>query len=101
MIDWTTTPSDVALIERIVRRWEDMHNAHPDPRQFDRSGATMDLVACHNNGCRLDLDRLLDADDGSFAHDVYGINRHLNRTTGELGDFFVPRFASSDKGCLA
>jgi hypothetical protein len=53
----------------------------------------MDLNATHCNGCRLDLDRLLAAEDFDFTHDVYGIRRHLNRNTGKLEGFFVPRLA--------
>jgi hypothetical protein len=52
----------------------------------------MDLVACHANGCPLDFPRLLNADDFNFAHDVFGIERHLNRCTGKLGNCFLPRF---------
>lgn len=96
MIDWTITPEDMSLVGRIVRRWEDMHMRGPEVRPFDRSGATMDLIACHNHGCKLDLQALVDADDFDFSHDVYGINRHLNRKTGELTDCFLPRFAARE-----
>jgi hypothetical protein len=53
----------------------------------------MDLAACHCNGCPLQLTELLDADDFNFSHDIFGIRRHLNRTTGKLDDRFLPRFA--------
>lgn len=53
----------------------------------------MDLTAAHANGCPLRLRDLLDADDFNFAHDLYGIDRHLDRTTGKLTDMFRPRFA--------
>ena len=53
----------------------------------------MDLTAAHANGMRLDLQKLLDADDGTLAHDVFGINANINRETGKLDGFFVPRYA--------
>lgn len=53
----------------------------------------MDFTATHANGCPLDLKRLLAADDFNFAHDAFGIARHLNRETGQLENHFLPRFA--------
>lgn len=55
--------------------------------------ADMDITACHVNDHPLRLGELLGADDFNFAHDVFGIRRHLNRETGKLEDCFVPRFA--------
>jgi hypothetical protein len=62
----------------------------------DRMTITMDVIATHANGCPLDLDRLLHADDSNFIHDVFGIRRHINRTNGQLEDCFLPRFALSE-----
>lgn len=56
--------------------------------------ADMDVTACHVNGCPLKLDALLAADEFNFAHDVFGIRRHIDRTTGELQNCFVPRYAA-------
>ncbi len=39
----------------------------------------------------LDLRKLLDAPEPHFAHDVFGIRRYLDRTTGKLRGFFNPR----------
>jgi len=55
----------------------------------------MDLTACHLNGCPLQLDDLLGAEDSDFAHDVFGIVCNLNRKTGRLENCFVPRYAQS------
>jgi hypothetical protein len=49
--------------------------------------------AWENTG--LDLDGLLAATDADFAHDLFGIIRHMNRHTGKLGHCFVPRYARS------
>jgi len=56
----------------------------------------MDLSATHANGCPLKLRELLDAERGTFAHDVGGIIKHINRETGQLEDCFVPRLARSN-----
>ncbi|NHO33307.1 hypothetical protein GOB85_12520 [Acetobacter sp. LMG 1636] len=53
----------------------------------------MDLIATHSNGCPLDLERLYEADDFNLLHDVIGIRRHLDRSTGKLTDHFLPRFS--------
>jgi hypothetical protein len=60
---------------------------------YDVQTAAMDITACHLNGCPLRLRDLLNADDFNFAHDLFGINRHLNHETGKLEHCFRPRFA--------
>lgn len=52
----------------------------------------LDLSAAHQT-IGLCLDELLAADDGNFGHDVFGIQRHMNRDTGKLENGFMPRFA--------
>jgi len=61
---------------------------------YTRLTMEMDLKACHANGCPLDFERLLNADDFNFTHDVCGIAAHMDRETGKLRDMFLPRFAS-------
>ena len=53
----------------------------------------MDVTAAHVNACKPDLERLIAADDFNFAHDVFGIMRHIDRDTGNLRDCFRPRCA--------
>ena len=57
----------------------------------------MDITACHINGGRLDIKKLLEADDFNFVHDVVGIERHMNRRTGKLDGSFLPRCSASEK----
>lgn len=52
----------------------------------------MDLSAAHLD-CGLKLDELLRAPEFDFAHDYFGIRKHINRKTGKLEGFFVPRYA--------
>jgi len=52
----------------------------------------MDLTAVHKH-TPLDLEGLARASDQNLAHDVFGIRHHINRDTGELQDYFMPRYA--------
>lgn len=65
--------------------------ARMDP-SLDRTAVSMDVITVHNV-VGLKLDDMLSADDLNFAHDVFGIRRHLDRETGQLKDHFLPRFA--------
>lgn len=56
--------------------------------------ATMDLTACHANGMKLNLEKLLNAPEEDFCHDVFGIRRYIDRFTGKIDGCFVPRCAS-------
>ncbi len=84
------------LVERIALRALGLRvRANPNlPARHRRSKQDymMDIAAA-NNSCALQLERLAEADDFNFAHDVFGIERHLNRETGELENYFLPRFA--------
>lgn len=77
-------------IRAIARRARDLYLEH----EVDRSALDidMDLTATHCNGNPLRLDDLLKADAFNLLHDVSGISHHLNRDTGKLEGFFVPRF---------
>ena len=61
--------------------------------KYEFMDADMDITACHVNGNPLRLDELLAADEFNFAHDVFGIRRHIDRETGKLGNCFSPRFS--------
>jgi hypothetical protein len=75
------------IVKRAGKLWEKLGG---DP--IDGLSLDMDLAAVHAK-VPLRLDELLGADDFNFAHDIGGIMRHMDRTTGELADFFLPRFA--------
>ncbi|MFA6167824.1 MAG: hypothetical protein WC700_14480 [Gemmatimonadaceae bacterium] len=90
-VSFEVTPQEHVAIERIAERARDL--AVRVGAIYPLVDALMDVTACHANGMPLDLDGLLAADDADFAHDVFGINRHIDRATGQLGDCFVPRYA--------
>lgn len=99
----TATPSHVTpasfklakwerpILNQVISRAERLGLITKD---YPRMTLDMDLCAAHgNNGNRrLDLERLLVADDFNFMHDITGIARHMDRTSGKLGGHFVPRF---------
>lgn len=85
-LPWTATES--VLVDRIVERAVFLVPA------LTTGSVLMDIQATIMGGCRMRLDDWLAADDYNFAHDIVGINRHLNRRTFQLEDCFVPRFAA-------
>ncbi len=90
-----------ALLDKIVERASTCF-AVDDSQSLD-----MDLTACHKYDIALDLEGLLSAPDSDFAHDVFGISRHIDRNSGRLEGFFVPRYskpeapAPAEKTCYA
>lgn len=82
-----TDRATIDTIAQIARRAQKMGLAR---KHLD---CMMDIETVHES-IGLKLEELLDADDGNFAHDIGGINRHLNRTTGKLEDCFDPRYSA-------
>ncbi len=82
------SPEDARLIRLIAARA--VETSDPD---FKRSRllVEMDLTATHLNGCPLRLRELLGEGPGNFWHDINGIERHLDRSTGQLTAHFSPR----------
>ena len=60
---------------------------------FDRMSLIMDIQAAHEQ-FKLKLDKLLEADDYNFSHDIVGIQQNINRKTKEIENCFLPRYAS-------
>ena len=93
-MNWKTSRYEVELIEKVVARAEALAKKHGVP--FNRMNAHMDVTACHCNGSELKLAEMADpgkVQDSDFAHDFFGIQRHIDRSTGKLQDCFVPRCA--------
>ena len=94
-IKFDTTQEESHVVMAIARRAVLM--AAKARIDYDFQSACMDITAAHSNGCPLKLGELLVADDFNFSHDVFGIRRHIDRTTGELGGCFVPRLAAPER----
>lgn len=92
ILSWKTTKTDAQKILKLAQRASKM--AGPLSVKYPIMEADMDLTACHLNGCELNLDGLIAADDFNFSHDLFGIRRHINRSTGKLEGCFLPRFAA-------
>jgi hypothetical protein len=67
------------------------------PRAVDILGGfeslQMDLCAADgvNGNPPIDWPKLFAASDATLIHDVAGIARHMNRRTGKVSGFFLPR----------
>lgn len=88
MIKWDVSKKELQLIRKIAERAFNLQR--PDSKR-DIVDWQMDITACHANGNPLDLEKLLGADDFNFAHDAFGIAGHINRSTGQLENCFLPR----------
>ena len=88
MITWAGSKTEYKLAANIANRAiEDYGDS------FDYTQLEMDLMACHLNGCPLDLLELLKASPLDFAHDIAGISRNIDRDSGKLTNSFHPRYA--------
>lgn len=94
MIKFTTTKQETKLISIIARRA--VERAAELGVDYNFRDADMDITACHCNGCPLDLEKLLSAGDADFEHDVFGIRRFIDRSTGKLSHAFNPRCSLSN-----
>lgn len=93
--DKKVSRADMNLISLIAKRAANIigKDASNKGKPYDTISAEMDLIATHKNGCPLDLEGLLTAADHDFGHDVFGINRYLDRGTGKITQSFLPRYA--------
>ena len=99
-IKWDqVTEETVRYTSKILSRAETLGL---DPVEKDRPGLIMDLEAA-SLVVDIDYEKLLNASDVEFAHDVLGIYQHFNRDTGVLDEGFAPRFARepSDRQAMA
>ncbi len=77
------TKKDRAIVRKIAKRAAKLLGMEEINVQMDLEYMKQDL----------DLQRLLDADDFNFSHDILGINKCLDHDTGKLKNCFLPRFA--------
>ena len=65
-------------------------------RSRDLAQIILDITAAHAV-CPLDLQALAEARDLDLAHDVFGIEQHLDRTGLVLRNGFTPRHALANR----
>lgn len=87
---WDVEKNITEKIQKIVEKAQDFRPC------LDRLTMIMDLTACHANGCELDLDAMLEADEAELLHDIFGINSNICHETGELLDDFLPRYKKQE-----
>ncbi len=85
------TKDEAKLIAKIAKRASLM--AQNLGIEYVHMDAFMDVEAVFSAGKLSRIAELADAGDGNFAHDVFGIRRHLNRTTKQLEGCFLPRYS--------
>jgi len=90
-VSFDTTTEESILISQIVNRAISDKNITTNGDTI--LGLNMDIAAVHCNGCRLNLKKFLESDNSDFYHDINGIRKYLNRHTGKLQHFFMPRCA--------
>lgn len=86
-VSFKVTKDERLLVLQAAKRAQRMMDLNAD----QTTDIAMDLCACHANGNPLDFEKLVRFDDFSFAHDIAGIARHINRDTGKLERNFLPR----------
>lgn len=92
--------ADLERINKIVQRYND-NRKRLGLEPADVTLTSLDLAACHLNGCPLDLVAMADpevVDDFTLSHDVSGIFSHVDRGTGKLVNGFLPRCAVAEAG---
>jgi hypothetical protein len=91
-VRFTATHEELKTIKEIARRAEEMSRGENEI--YSLKDWQMTIEACHCNGTPLRLNALLEADDETFGHDVFGIERYLDKDTGKLDPAkFCPRLA--------
>ena len=78
------------LIMKIAERADEMGLL-----MFNRMSLIMDIEAVHAE-VGLRLNDFLNADDENFAHDIVGIQKHIDRHKKKLTDLFLPRYAKGE-----
>lgn len=95
VLNWKAPADETRMIHDIAVRGVNLAKEMGYTR--DLLMMVMDITCCHLNSNPLDLVGLLEAENGDFGHDVFGIQRHIDRETGELLDCFVPRLSRREQ----
>lgn len=82
--------NELQLLTAIAERYEQM-----DVFAEDRMTTVMDLEVTQKQFPEGNLEVLLNLSDGDFAHDLFGIKRHINRREMMVEGCFVPRFVGA------
>lgn len=93
-VRFDSTVEELALIRRCVDRYKKLKEGIGQEIvggwELD---VTMTLDAVNSNGTPIDFQKLLASYDFSFVHDMAGMEKHIDKNTGKLTGFFLPRSA--------
>lgn len=91
-VEFHATKEEHEIIGKI---WKRILPTYKRMKIYQEKGAQldfrMDMVAIHTNDCPIDFQKLLDADEFTFHHDISGIRNNIDRSTGTLRNCFLPR----------
>lgn len=91
-VSFKTDPQSNELSRKIAEHAVALKTQLGEPvRPGEKDQIWMSILACHVNDTPLPLAEMLKMDDESFLHDVFGIHRHISKTTGKLEKGFMPR----------
>ena len=93
------------LISDVLNRMDKLKQEYDLSPTPDRM--TLNISLEYANLSINELKNLLSFDNGSFGHDVFGIDKYMSRDTYQLTDCFLPRcsmrgddsYRSNYKGC--
>lgn len=91
-INWDATKEETEVITKIAQRAVKL--AAENEIEYDFMCAQMDITAVHLNDCKLKLEELNGADEANFGHDIFGIRKYIDRSTGKLTNCFLPRYSA-------
>lgn len=98
MIDYKTVrlfEAEWEAIDRVLARAAEIHFSRTTG--ITEQSLKAALVIAYGNDPSIKLDVLLESAEEDFWHDTIGIYQYLNRATGKMRDFFVPRCCRSGK----
>jgi hypothetical protein len=84
------TETNLDLFVAVAERYENMALGTPD----ERITTILDLEVTMAEFPEADLNVLLDFPSRDFAHDIFGIKNHINRSEMKIEGGFVPRFVN-------
>jgi hypothetical protein len=87
------TKKEDVILQKILKRAKKMFGELRT--RWDKTDLTMTISAAigSNEDITIDLEKLLNFDNFSFAHDISGLNHNVNHETGKLMNCFLPRCA--------
>jgi len=88
-INWNIPEKEIVKARIIIKRARQLNLIEKNTVNHH----LMNIIAVHMNDTKLDLDKFINFDEYNLAHDIFGIDTHLNKVTARLKNGFLPRSA--------